>query len=77
MRIVITTPYFGARIWPETISLKPEVRIAIMESKYTKYVSSNLISLVLLSEYSKFVFGGGGIRVPFRARSSTCLVVRD
>lgn len=60
MRIVVTTPFFGARIWPETILSKAEVRIAIMESKYTKQVSSNLTSLILLSEYSKFVFGGGG-----------------
>lgn len=60
MRIVVTTPFFGARIWPETILLKPEVRIAIMECKYTKQVSSNLTSLILLSEYSKFVFFWGG-----------------
>lgn len=71
MRIVVTASYFGARIWPEIILFKPEVRIA---SKYTKQVSSNLIFLILLSEYSKFVFGGGGIRLPFRGRSSTCLV---
>lgn len=33
--------------------IKPQVRVAIMEVKYTRQVSSNLIQLILLSEYSK------------------------
>lgn len=76
MSIAVTNQNFGARIWPETISLRLDCRISIMESKYTWKVCSNPIRL---SGFSGIFFFW--IRMSlldglssFRGRSSVCLV---
>ena len=79
MSIAVTNQNFGARIWPETISLRLDSRISIMESKYTWKVGSNLIKLGGFSGIFFF-----WIRVSlldglssFRGPSSVCLVGLD
>lgn len=79
MSTAITNQNFGARIWPETISLRLDCRISIMESKYTWKVGSNLTKL---SGFSGIFFFS--VRVSsldglssFRGRSSVCLVGLD